>query len=161
VALGFDIRDSDFPLRISWPLFVIGCIDWFSGDRSEYISGFRTGDVWHVPVQAGARQATLRGPGNTVETVPVHEGYAVWLGERSGFYELTAGELTTSFAGNMLDAAESAIAPRDFLTAGGTQTQSGVTPRPRAHREVWTLLLLVALGLTAVEWVTYHRRVTV
>ncbi len=27
VALGFDIRDSDFPLRISWPLFVVDCID--------------------------------------------------------------------------------------------------------------------------------------
>jgi hypothetical protein len=161
VALGFDIRDSDFPLRISWPLFVIGCIDWFSGDVSQYISGYRTGDVWHVPVPAGAEQATLRGPGGLVEPVPVHDGYAVWLGERSGVYELTAGEVTTSIAGNLLDAAESAIAPLDHIVAGGTEAGAIPVPRPQTHREVWALLLVVALGLTAMEWATYHRRVTV
>jgi hypothetical protein len=161
VALGFDVRDSDLPLRIAWPLFVIDCIDWFSGGAADYISGYRTGTVWHVPMPNGAARAVLRGPTGKAEPVPVREGYAVWLGERSGFYELTSGGRSESLAGNMLDADESAILPREHLVVGGTEARRLPTPRPRPRSEIWAVLLVAALALTAIEWATYHRRVTV
>jgi hypothetical protein len=161
VALGFDVRDSDFPLRVAWPLFVVNCLDWFSGGSSDYVSGYRTGTVWHVPVSSGVAQATVRGPTGKEEPVPVHEGYAIWLGERAGFYELSAGGSSESLAGNMLDAEESAIMPRDRVAAGGIAAAPLASARSRPRREIWAALLLAALVLTAVEWATYHRRVTV
>ncbi|HTN85988.1 MAG TPA: VWA domain-containing protein, partial [Sorangium sp.] len=46
VALGFDVRESDFPLRIAWPLFLLNAINNFVEEDTSYISSFRTGAVW-------------------------------------------------------------------------------------------------------------------
>jgi hypothetical protein len=69
--------------------------------------------------------------------------------------------MTSSVVGNLLDPAESAILPRDRIVAGGTEASAMPVPRPRQRGDVWAILLLIALGLTTVEWATYHRRVTV
>jgi von Willebrand factor type A domain/Aerotolerance regulator N-terminal len=161
VALGFDVRDSDLPLRTAWPLFVVDCVNWFTDEDAQYLSSFRTGEVWRVPVAAGVTQANLRLPDGTTQPVPVHEGRAVMLGERTGFYELTAGEQTIDFAANLLDPSESAVAPRDALVVDGKNAGEISGFHVGVRREIWIYLLLAAALLTAVEWATYHRRVTV
>jgi hypothetical protein len=161
VALGFDVSSSDFPLRVAWPLFVLDCINWFTDEDAEYLSSFRTGDVWRIPVSSSLSQATLRFPDGTTRTVPVHEGRAVLLGVQAGFYELAAGDEKTSFAANLLDAGESSIAPQDKLTVDGKEAGEIAGYRVGVRREIWIYLLLAAALLTAIEWATYHRRVTV
>jgi hypothetical protein len=161
VAVGFDVRDSDLPLRTAWPLFIIDCINWFTDEDAQYLSSFRTGEVWRVPVAAGVTQATLRMPDGTTQPVPVHEGRAVTLGERAGFYELTAGEQTIDFAANLLDPSESAVAPRDTLVVDGKNAGEIAGFHVGVRREIWIYLLLAVALLTAIEWATYHRRVTV
>ncbi len=170
VALGFDVRDSDLPLRPAWPLFVLDCINWFSDEDAQYLSSFRTGDVWRIPVPAGSDQATIKLPDGTAQPVAVHEGRAVLLGEHAGFYELAVGvaggagaaaDPTTTFAANLLDASESAIAPRDKLVVDGQDAGELLGFRFGVRREIWIYLLIAAALLTAFEWATYHRRVTV
>ncbi|HEY4011799.1 MAG TPA: VWA domain-containing protein [Polyangiaceae bacterium] len=161
VAMGFDVRDSDLPLRVAWPLFVLDCVDWFTDEDAQYLSSLRTGDVWRLPVGESFTQASLKLPDGSSESVPVHEGRAVLLGERAGFYELTAGAQTSAFAANLLDASESAIAPQDRLVVDGKE--AGLTEGFHAgvRREMWIYLLLAAALLSVLEWATYHRRVTV
>ena len=168
VALGFDVRDSDLPLRPAWPLFVVDCIDWFGDEDARYLSGFRTGEVWRIPVPASVGQATVRLPDGTAQPVAVHEGRAVMLGERSGFYRLAYGfpdsggpDSGTTFAANLLDAAESAITPQDRLVVDGKDAGETSPFHLGIRREIWIYLLLAAALLTALEWATYHRRVTV
>jgi hypothetical protein len=161
VAVGFDVRDSDLPLRTAWPLFVINCVNWFTDEDTQYLSSFRTGDVWRIPVTGGVTAATVKLPDGTVQPVPVHEGRAVFLGERAGFYELTAGEQQTEFTANLLDGAESAIAPRDSLSVDGKPAGEVAGFHVGVRREIWIYLLLAAALLTALEWATYHRRLTV
>jgi hypothetical protein len=161
VALGFDVSASDLPLRVAWPLFVLDCINWFTDEDAEYLSSFRTGDVWRIPVASSIAQATLTLPDGTARPVPVHEGRAVLLGVQAGFYELTAGDEKTSFAANLLDAGESAIAPQDKLTVDGKDAGEVAGYHVGVRREIWIYLLLAAALLTAIEWATYHRRVTV
>jgi Ca-activated chloride channel homolog len=163
VAIGFDPRDSDLPLRVAWPLLLLNSINFFTDEDAHYISSFRTGDVWRVPVVSQTGQAKLKLPGGPELAVPVHEGRAVYLGDQAGFYELSAGagEPTALFAANLLDAEESAIEPaKDLIVDGKTAGriegfQIGV------RRELWIYLLLAAILLTAIEWITYHRRITV
>ena len=168
VALGFDPAGSDLPLRTAWPLFLLDTINWFDDEDASYLSSFRTGDVWRVPVAVGATTATLKDPDGDVQPVPIHEGRAVTMGERAGFYELStpapsAGEAaaTTAFAANLLDDSESAIAPvKDLVVDGRTASQvRGFHVGVR--REMWIYLLLLAVLISAIEWATYHRRVTV
>ena len=170
VAMGFDPAASDLPLRTAWPLFLLDTINWFADEDASYLSSYRTGDVWRVPVggDGTVQQAMLKDPDGTSEPVPIHDGRAVMMGEHAGFYELTlpppsAGEpaATTAFAANLLDEAESAIAPAQQLVVDG-QTASGVEGfHVGVRREVWIYLLLVAALLSAIEWATYHRRLTV
>jgi hypothetical protein len=165
VALGFDVRDSDLPLRVAWPLFVLDCVNWFVDEDAQYLSSYRTGDVWRIPVGMSAPRATVRLPDGTTQSAAVHEGRAVMLGERAGFYELSAGagveRQTTSFAANLLDAEESAIAPQEKLVVDGREAGELTGFHVGVRREIWIYLLLAAALLTALEWATYHRRVTV
>ncbi len=103
----------------------------------------------------------LKRPDGTSQPVPVHEGRAVFLGQQAGFYELTAGEQTTTFAANLLDASESAIAPQERVVVDGRPSGSLAGFHVGVRREIWIYLLLAVALLTALEWATYHRRVTV
>lgn len=182
VAMGFDVRESDLPLRVAWPVLLLNSINFFTDEDAQYISSFRTGDVWRVPVLTQTGQAKLKAPGGAELIVPVHEGRAVYLGERAGFYELagaegsdpsgdvgSAGEPAsggppvgvTSFAANLLDADESAIEPAKDLVVDGKKAGTVSGFQIGVRREIWIYLLLAAVLLTAIEWVTYHRRITV
>jgi hypothetical protein len=178
VALGFDVRDSDLVLRVAWPLFLLNTINWFSDDDATYLSSFRTGDVWRIPVAGDLAEASLKLPplspaaAPLFTRVPVHEGRAVFLGQRAGFYELRAHApssdasplpdgLVTAFAANLLDVDESTIAPADALVVDGKPAGSLVGFHVGVRRELWIYLLIAAALLTAFEWATYHRRVTV
>jgi hypothetical protein len=106
--------------------------------------------------------------------VPVHEGRAVYLGERAGFYKLSVGAgapgdpsttgstpSVTAFAANLLDADESAIAPVAELTVDGKRAGAVEGFHIGVRREIWIYLLVLAALVTAIEWATYHRRLTV
>jgi hypothetical protein len=169
VALGFDVRDSDLPLRIAWPLFLLDSINWFMDEDSKYLSSYRTGEVWRVPVAGASESAELTLPDNTKQTVPIHEGRAVYLGERAGFYELDTGTASTdpsspaltSFAANLLDVEESRITPQSTITVAGVEAGDIPASKQGIRREIWIYLLLAAAIITALEWATYHRRWTV
>jgi hypothetical protein len=166
-VLGFDLREADLPLRVAWPLMLLDTINWFTEEDAGYLSSFRTGDVWRVPVSSPQTSATLKRPDGETEQIPVHEGRAVFLGQRAGFYELSvpqaegAPPVTTSFAANLLDEAESAITPAERLEVGGKSAGEVASFHVGVRREIWIYLLLAVALLTALEWATYHRRLTV
>ena len=169
VALGFDPRDSDLPLRVAWPLLLLNSINFFTDEDAQYISSFRTGDVWRVPIVTQSGQAKLTLPAGDELVVPVHEGRAVYLGEHAGFYELSGGDgnespeapTKTAFAANLLDSDESAIEPAKELVVDGKKAGNIEGFQIGVRREIWIYLLLAAVLLTAIEWITYHRRITV
>src|SRR5690606_28059020 len=92
VALGFDPRNSDFVLRVAWPLFLLNTINTFAEEDSRYLSSFRTGEVWHIPAPSGLDLARLNTPSGIQQKVPVKNGFAVVFGESTGFYELLGND---------------------------------------------------------------------
>jgi len=165
VALGFDPRNSDLVLRVAWPLFVLNAINAFVEEDTGYVSSFRTGEVWRVPVPSSVDSATLIDPHGAHHTVPVKEGRAVYLGEEAGFYKLSAGSgsaaVTSEFAANLSDLSESHITPVRELSLGRRKASAVQVAAPSSKRELWVYLLGAVVLLSLVEWVTYHRRVTV
>ena len=169
VALGFDVRESDFPLRIAWPLFLLNTINEFVEEDVGYISSFRTGSVWSIPASSAADTATLLMPDKkTTRTVPIKDGRAVFLGQEAGFYTISTGTAVagaaadeTMFAANLADPEESAIAPREKLTVDGRVAGEVGEFKIGVRREMWVYLLLAVLLMTTLEWLTFHRRVTV
>lgn len=164
VATGFDPRDSDFVLRVAWPLFVLNTINDFVEEDTGYISSYRTGDVWRVPAPSTAEIATLTDPSGRETQIPVKEGRAVYLGQQAGFYKLRVGEdedSETMFAANLAHLEESRIEPADQLSVGKTDAGKVAGFTAGVRREIWLYLLLAVLALSTLEWITYHRRVTV
>ena len=168
VALGFDVRQSDFPLRIAWPVFLLNTINWFVEEDGDYLSSFKTGEVWHVPAPLGAAsEVALVDPQQKEHRVPVEDGRAVFFGTRAGFYRLKkpqkAGESggDVLFAANLVDPVESAIAPKTELVVDGKKGGEVAGFQVGVRRELWIYLLLAVAAISAIEWATYHRRVTV
>ncbi len=164
VELGFDPRQSDFVLRVGWPLFVLNTINSFVEEDTGYLSSYRTGEVWRIPAPSTAQVATLVDPAGHKHRVPVKEGRAVYLGDQAGFYKLIVPSeppVTTMFAANLSDVAESRIKPVDKLDLDGHNATAVAGFHAGVRRELWLYLLLGAILLSLVEWITYHRRVTV
>lgn len=161
VALSFDLRASDLPLRVSWPVLLINTIDWIHGEDPAYLSSFKTGESWRIPVPAGAERAEIETPDHLTMTAPVIEGRAVLRGMRAGFYRVRAGGDAQIVAGNLVDANESQIGPRAFVGINGTRATAPIGGRVGVRRELWLYLLAGAVAIVMIEWLTYHRRVTV
>ena len=166
VALGFNPRDSDLVLRIAWPLFVLNTLTDFVAEDASYLSSFRTGEVWHVPVPTLSNEVWLKGPPpSEPRRVPVQDGRAVYLGLDAGFYTLEAGPqgatVKSEFAANLADVDESSIAPVSTLSVDGKEAGKVSGFHVGVRSEWWIVLLLLAVVITSIEWVTYHRRITV
>ena len=165
VALGFDPRDSDIVLRIAWPLLLLNTINEFVEDDARYLSSYRTGEVWHVPAPAAGSVVTLVSPDKSERVLTLQDGRAVILGMDAGFYTLRGGTKENpqelSFAANLSDVAESTVTPVKTLAVGGKPAGAVAGFTIGVRREVWIYLLLAAILMTALEWLTYHRRVTV
>lgn len=161
VVLGFDPRDSDFVLRPAWPLFVLSTIDHFLEEDTGYLSSYRTGESWRIPAPSGVDSAELVIPGGGKVTVPVREGRAAYFGDRAGFYTLRTGGQEHVFAANLSDHEESRIAPRRDLEIGKKRLAVASIGNPGVRRRLWALLLFGVVVVSVIEWITYHRRLTV
>jgi Ca-activated chloride channel homolog len=164
VALGFDPRDSDLVLRIAWPLFVLNSVNAFIEEDTGYVSSFRTGDVWRVAVPGSLTTVTLLEPGGAKHSVPVSDGRAVFRGELAGFYKLTGGPDDATlgeFAANLSDLEESRIAPQKELVLSGKKASAVSIAQVSLKSDIWIYLLLAVIAVSVLEWITYHRRVTV
>ena len=167
-ALGFDVRRSDLPLRVAFPVMLVDAIDWLSGaDRlGETEAAAITGTTVRVPIAGGraAREVVARAPDGSDRRVPVVGGAARLRVDRAGFYAVEAGGTdarpeVTLVAAN-LDPAESRIAPVPVLAPGGRAIPLPDEPRPTDRSELFRRLALAAMALLVIEWFTFHRRVT-
>lgn len=161
VALTFDPRRSDLPLRVAWPLLLLHAIDSFSEEASGHFSSYRTGEPWYVPVPAGATEATLVGPDGSERAAPISEGRAVASAERAGFHVVRTDAGEELVAANLGPSGEAELAPVETLPLAGAPSEPPVLAAAPVRGEPWAWLVLIAFGVLAIEWVTFHRRWTV
>jgi hypothetical protein len=162
IALGFDIKQSDLPLRVAFPVLLINALDWFAGGDTALVASYATGHALHLPAPAGAKELEVRAPDGTLTHAPVHEGRARLVAPRVGYYEVHApGAAPSLLAANLADAAESRIQPRPTVTIEGQPLAPPDVGRVGVRRQLWSYLIALALLIALVEWWTYNRRVTV
>lgn len=173
LAVGFDLRKSDLPLRVAFPVLLLNTLDWFAGDADQDLGSFRTGSTVVLSLhdknregrtlKSAPAQAVLTLPGGQPAALPLHEGILKLWGDKAGFYNVRVPELVRSF-----DVALNLWAPDEHAVPLRRQLHVGkqVLPPPDAghaalKRTLWPLLLVFALLLLFLEWWTYHRRWTV
>jgi hypothetical protein len=162
IYVGFDIYDSAWPLRFSFPIFLANSTDWLLGSAAtsgEY--QFRTGRT--ISVDTGARGGRVRvtDPRGVDYTIDLDaEESVAYFGETdyAGVYEVRLDGETRSYAGNLMSPEESEIRPRENLDLGN-QRIAGTAEVVRQNIELWRPLALLALLLLSVEWWVYSRKV--
>ena len=164
----FDLRDSNLPLLIAWPVLMANLLDWFS--PAEIVSlpdGLSVGDALVIQPPLFAESVRVTAPDGSVQVLPVRGDALVYSDTRQlGIYLLeivVAGEVKQRqhFAVNLFATGESDIAPvaETDLVLGGGSVQVDVEDQ-LGLREFWIVAALLALLLLLIEWVVYHRRLT-
>ena len=158
VVVGFELAQSNWPLQIGFPIFMINALDHLSATGPGPGVSFTTTDPAFVPAQGGGGGVRVEGPRSfAVETAPTPAGrLPLGVLDRAGVYE--AGEELVAV--NLLDAGESALrGPPAGVGAGseraGMNGEGGVE---RRVRELWPELLGLALVLLTIEWFLYAIR---
>lgn len=162
LAVGFPLDGTDLTLRVAFPVLVVNALDWFAGDDAELLTTYRTGHVWSIPVDPdeALTEVTVVGPQGS-RRAPVSRGRARFYGAQAGIYEIAAGDAKLAIAANLANPLESNIAPSRTLSLGGRELPAPPAFSASVPRRLWVYLLLGALAILAVEWLTYNRRITV
>ncbi len=161
VGLAFDIRMSDMPLRITLPVLMINVVDFFMNDENSLVPTYRTGTAWSIPVSKEAEVATITDPEGVAHQVPIYEGKAIFYGEHIGIHTIKAGPEEFLLAANLANPRESGIAPPPELVIEGVEVATATSGLSFVRREYWIFLVLAAIALLLIEWLTYNRRWTV
>jgi hypothetical protein len=170
-VLTFDLRDSDLPLQIAFPVLMASLLDWYA--PQSVIAGLNNGDgdaltlrpgeslALNLPTGAAGLQIAL--PDGTTRPIAADSAPVFAETEQLGVYRAAAlddggNEIdVAAFAVNLFDADESAIAPRTELTLGGMVVPITVE-ESLGQREWWWILALIAIAVLLIEWWVYHRR---
>jgi hypothetical protein len=174
LAVGFDPRQSDLPLRTAFPLFIDNIVRYFGQREAGFVASAAIGRSREIrlaeiglDLESGAR-ARIEDPFGRVSEVPVERGIIRVRAAVPGFYRLTevgSGNDAPSaeLAFNQASASASDLHSRlDDLQLPPTAV-ADASPSPAAPGEgpLWTVLLVAAIAIVTIEWATYHRRVTV
>lgn len=158
VVVGFDVYESTWPLRASFPIFVRNAVVEASRRDELARGGLRAGTPLSIPVGPGVASVTVEAPDGRATEVPVRGGEAVFAAtDVVGVYRVRAGERTSRFCVNLGDPAESRIAPRQTLRVGDEAVSAGGAAATRPLEVGWWFALAGLLLLTLEAWV-YHRR---
>lgn len=171
VILAFDLLQSDWPLQIEFPIFMLNLTRWLvPGEILEEAAILRPGQSFYLPTTATANSFLIRQPdGEQITLTPAvtqTSSMAVNQTENLGIYHVYAqtgsgqSELLTEFAVNLLLAEESNLTPEqvDFAALSSQATDStGVAQTLEGRWEWWWFLGLLGLGGLLTEWWVYWR----
>ncbi|EEF57281.1 vWA domain-containing protein [Pedosphaera parvula] len=161
VWIGWDVLESDWPRRISFPIFVANAMDWLNPANAQNAQLLvRAGDPFRLTLTQPVTSAQVTMPDGSARKLTVDpNAKEIVFGDtlRQGVYHLKAGTNDTVFCVDLLDAAESNIKPRDELQFGKYAKVSATTAH-RANLELWRTIAAIALAVLLFEWWYYHRR---
>ncbi len=161
IFVGFDLFKTDLPLRVAFPLFVSNALRWLAPSRLEDAGLQLTpGQAITLPLPGGAKEATVRGPDGRARRVPADRGGRMHFVDTTqvGVYTVKAGDWERRFAVNLLDAGESATAPRPLPAPPGGAAEAAAPRTFPVRQDLWRLFGLLALLLIAAEAAVYHRQ---
>lgn len=155
VLLPFELRKSDLPLQIAYPLLIANSVDWLAPAQGVNAPpSVRPGEVVALP--EGAAVTLPSGDALTVDKRGFAQTGAL------GVYRFTGASagVRGAFAVNMLNPSESAIAPSGEVAIGSaTANAAAPAANGQSPREFWNLMAALALVLLVIEWWIYQRGV--
>lgn len=159
VVVAFDISDSNWPLRLSFPLFLQNLVLWTPGVALAEQTSLQAGKPIPILPVPDVEEATVATPSGRTVTVRLDPLRATYFADttEAGVYTVTRGATAERVAVNLLDKNESDIAPADTIGFGRGVIEANTTMRVQT-RELWRWFVYAALAVLLLEWWIYSRR---
>jgi Ca-activated chloride channel family protein len=160
VLFGFDLHESDLPLRIAFPILVQNLSEWILPPSVPSHSFHPDEPVTIVP-ETGATSVTVVRPDGSRRALA--GGAVATFGETdlTGVYtveQTVAGGTNRSwFTVNLFSDQVSQLKPADRITLPPYNNAVAVNAVHRGQLEIWPWIALGALGLVVLEWLAFHR----
>jgi hypothetical protein len=161
IWVGFDVLESNWPLRISFPIFIANAAEWLNPANAK--GGqllVKAGEAFRLPLAKPEKSAQVILPGGEIKTVPIEaNANELVFGDtfKQGTYRLKLGTNEMAFCVDLLDANESNIKPRDELQLG-KYTRVTASALQHTNTELWRTIAGIGLAVLLLEWWYYHRR---
>lgn len=157
----WSVLDSDFPLRVAFPVFVANAVDWLTRETQRAKHGevrLMASPGKPFAISTHGQVSELIAPDGTKSMLTAPAGLAVVRGaDRVGEYRVAGGGQDVRIAVNLLDQDASDVHPRPSINLAG----STVAARPGREFtlvELWRSVVIAALCVLAAEWLVYVRR---
>lgn len=165
-AVGGPTANTNWPVRLSFPVFVLNALQYLGGGvAAQTIGSVKPGQPFAWRSTLPVNQITVRppnGPSMQVQRGPLNT-FPITDTAQVGLYEVREGDSpqpSGRFAVNLFDDNESDLLPRTSVKLGHVEVKQGEAWEPARH-DAWKWILLAALAVLAIEWYIYNRRVQV
>ena len=159
VLVGFDLHESDLPLRIAFPILVQNVSEWLL-PPSVPSHSFHPDEAVTIVPESGATSVSIVRPDGSRRALAAASIATFADTDLTGLYtveQTIAGKLERSwFSVNLFSELISQLKPPDRLTLPPTRT----TITQATHQgqlEIWPWIALAALGVVMAEWLAFHR----
>jgi hypothetical protein len=156
--------NTDWPIRRSFPVFVMNAVKYLGGVRSSLAApSTKPGQPAILRTTIPVERVQVQSPRGDQFQIP-REASGTYIFGRTdelGVYDVREGsgqKVGQQFAVNLFDTRESDLMPRPTIDIGHEEVKA-TQGKQAARHELWKWLLLVAIGVLIFEWYVYNRRV--
>ena len=154
IFLSFSPLQSDFPLNVSFPIFIANALDFLAGESRSGALLVKAGQSFNVP---SPDALVLRHPDGSKSDAPSNGSVAVVREAKSvGKYQLIQNGKARGVYATLRSDRESRIAPEADLELGGGAVKA--VESPLRFADFWRPLILICLLVLSVEWWVFARK---
>jgi Ca-activated chloride channel family protein len=157
---GFDLHESDLPLRIAFPILVENLSEWML-PPSVPSHSFHPDEAVTIVPETGATSVTVIRPDSSRRPLATSSIATFGDTDLTGLYTVeqsVAGNVDRSwFTVNLFSEQISQLKPAERLTLPPINTSATTHALHQGQLEIWPWIALIALGVVVIEWLAFHR----
>jgi hypothetical protein len=161
--LTFDLRDSDLPLQIAFPILMANITSWLNPGRAfDAPTGLQPGAPVTITPGASTTAVSVQKPYGAIWRADAGEDALIFSEtDQLGLYAVSLQDdggtrPAGSFAVNLFSPAESQIQPTTTVRIGQTTVET-TADGDVGQREFWPWLVGLAFIILLAEWWVHHR----
>jgi Ca-activated chloride channel homolog len=159
-VIAFDLRRSDLPLQVAFPLLMANLTGWLTPGRSGGLPDQAVpGSPVTLTLPPEITTVTITKPDGSRTQVQTSGGRVVFADtQQLGVYQAAWGEGSRmQFAVNLFNPEQSDIQPALTLPLLDSRGGEGEERAQQGRRELWRPLAFLALAFLTAEWMLYNR----
>ena len=164
IFMGFDINQSDLPLKTAFPIMMSNILQWLYPNKLRFSSAqVRAGQQFPIYVGNRSKSVLIRTPSGDREKIAVTSNPVLFADTyQTGLYRILEGDKARYFAVNLVDEHESDIRVPDinkiFEVQTTTTDEKGRTDKGElVEKPLWFVFVIAALALLLLEWHVWVR----